>query len=142
MPIEKHDALIIFGLIIMIMGFLDYIWLGVIKHQFFLDIGKAINCSCPNKTNMASIVGAYLVMAFSIYYFIFYLPEKKLEIKDLIIRTSILSFCIYAVFDITLANLSNVWTWQIALEDIIWGNILFIITAVFTHYILKLFNKF
>jgi uncharacterized membrane protein len=117
------------------MVIIDYIWLGIIQKNYFTVMAKKINCGDTNHVNCISIIITYLVMAFSIYYFVFYIGETEISLATVLLRASLLSLCIYLVFDFTMMNLVNAWGWKDAIKDIIWGNILYIIVAATTYYL-------
>lgn len=98
-------------------------------------MAKKINCGDTNRVNWTSIIITYFVMAFSIYYFVFYLADNNTSILTIILRASLISLCIYLVFDFTMLNLVNAWGWNDAIKDIIWGNILYVVVATATYYL-------
>lgn len=128
----------IFASILVTMLILDYIWLVVVKGDFFRSLGLKANCGKPVITNWISIPLAYLAMAFSIAYFVFWLPQRTLTLREILINTSLISLVIYVVFDVTIGNILNIWDWKVAVEDVIWGNILYLTCSLVTVGLIKL----
>jgi uncharacterized membrane protein len=123
-----------FATIFTIMVILDFIWLGIIQKSYFAGMLKKLNCGGSVKTNWPSIVIIYFVMAFSLYYFVFYTAEDEISLATVVMRSVLIAMAIYVVFDFTLMNMASAWGWNDAIKDIAWGNILFVTVAVITYY--------
>ena len=127
--------LLTFLIILVIMVGLDFIWLGIINKSYFADMIKKLNCGGNVKTNWTSIIITYLVMAFTLYYFVFYLAEDDITLGTVVMRAIIAAMGTYVVFDFTLMNMASAWGWNDAIKDIIWGNVLYTTVAVITYYL-------
>ena len=66
-----QKKIITFLIILVIMVGLDYIWLGIINKTYFANVIKKLNCGGGAIRNWPSIIITYIVMAFTLYYFIF-----------------------------------------------------------------------
>ena len=126
---------ITFATIFTLMVILDFIWLGIINKSYFADVIKKLNCGGGVKRNWPSIIITYLVMAFTLYYFVFYLAEDDITLGTVVMRAIIAAMGTYVVFDFTLMNMASAWGWNDAIKDIAWGNILFTIVATATYYL-------
>ena len=124
-----------FLIILVIMVILDFIWLGIINKSYFADVIKKLNCGGGVKRNWPSIIITYLVMAFTLYYFVFHLPDDDISVRTVVMRAIIVAMGTYVVFDFTLMNMASAWGWNDAIKDIIWGNVLYTTVAVITYYL-------
>ena len=113
--------LLTFLIILVIMVGLDFIWLGIINKSYFANMIKKLNCGGSVKTNWPSIIITYLVMAFTLYYFVFYLAEDDITLGTVVMRAIIAAMGTYVVFDFTLMNMASAWGWNDAIKDIAWG---------------------
>lgn len=74
------------------------------------------------KVRLVPVVVTYILMSFALYYFVI-LP--KITIYD----AAILGFVIYGVFDMTNMALFKNYSIKLALIDMVWGALLFAISA-------------
>ena len=110
-----------FATIFTLMVILDFIWLGVIQKSYFTNMLKKLNCGGSVKTNWPSIVVTYLVMAFSLYYFVFptgAVKDGELSLVKVVMRSILIAMAIYVVFDFTLMNMVSAWGWNDAIKEI------------------------
>ena len=125
-----------FATIFTIIVIMDFVWLGILQKNYFAAIMKKLNCGKDHTVNWPTIVITYFVMAFSIYYFVFYtVDEKEMSLATVMMRAVLIAMAMYVVVDFTLLNMTNTWTMNDAIKDILWGNVLCVSVAVATYYL-------
>tara|TARA_Y100001935_G_C17168754_1_gene439110 strand:+ start:238 stop:591 length:354 start_codon:yes stop_codon:yes gene_type:complete len=103
---------------------LDSVYLNMVK-KHYNKLVKSIQGS-DIKINMEAAIACYLVLAFSINYFII---KDKRPVSD----AFLLGFVIYAVFDLTNMVIFKRWDVILSLIDMLWGGILFATTTFLTY---------
>ena len=78
------------------------------------------------KFNMSAAIACYIVLAFTINYFI-------IKDKRPVLDAFILGFVIYAVFDLTNMVIFKNWDLMTSLMDMTWGGVLFASTTYLTY---------
>lgn len=105
------DFLIFFVILVI----LDLVMINIRK-QYYYDFYRLVQGS-ELKINYLYAVLSYIVIAFTLWYFII---TKKATIPE----AMILGACLYAVYDLTnQATLTN-WTLDMTIKDIVWGSVL------------------
>lgn len=115
-------------LITLIIGLLDFIYINLILKYFqnmILKIQKT-----PIKLRLIPAILCYLVLIFSVYYFII-LQNAPL------INAFLLGFSIYSVYELTNYGTIKDWNLKFVIADSIWGGILFLLTT----FIYRKFSK-
>ena len=74
-------------------------------------------------------VGAYSVILFSWYYFVFQNIKKQSKKKS-IIDSAVLGLCMYSLFDFTNMAIFKNWDLKTVIIDSIWGSILYTLTTI------------
>lgn len=133
------NQLKVFVLVIIVMGLVDYLWIGQLMQGFYVEQMRSIGRIGPEDKFvplMSAAVIVYLFLAFGLFYFVLQggeavgAPWTELALKGLLF-----GLCVYAVYDFTnLATLKD-WTWKLALVDAAWGGVLCAATAVLTSLI-------
>ena len=100
--------------------FIDLIYLNFIKEYFNNQI-KLIQ-GTPIKMNLLATLLCYILLSFSINYFIIN-PNRSIQ------DAFLLGIVIYGVFETTNMALFSKWSWLTVLIDTIWGGILFALTT-------------
>ena len=100
--------------------FIDLIYLNFIKEYFNNQI-KLIQ-GTPIKMNLLATLLCYILLIFSINYFIIN-PNRSIQ------DAFLLGIVIYGVFETTNMALFSKWSWLTVLIDTIWGGILFALTT-------------
>ena len=119
-----------------VMLLLDYIYLSACGN-FFNKIIKNIQGS-KLELNIYGAIICYIFLIFGLNYFV--LLNKKLDYKKKLINSVLLGLVIYGVYEsVNLAILKN-WTWEALILDTVWGGLLFVLTTIFTIFILKKLN--
>ena len=94
----------------------DMIYLSSVKNLYGRLV-KRIQGS-DIKLNMTATILDYILIVFSIYYFIIL---KNASIQD----AMILGLCIYGIYELTSMAILKNWTWDVVIIDSIWGAILY-----------------
>lgn len=115
------------AIVLVIMGILDYIWLGVIQSDYITEKIRDINRTSDIPHPPLTFVAVYLLMASALWYFV--LSKYKGDKKDTVVTAMFLGLVIYTTFDFSMLNLVAKWTMQDAIKDILWGTAMFGITA-------------
>lgn len=106
--------------ITVIIGLLDFIYINLILKYFqnmILKIQKT-----PIKARLIPAILCYLVLIFSVYYFII-LQNAPL------INAFLLGLTIYSVYELTNYATIKDWNLKFVIADSIWGGILFLLTT-------------
>lgn len=106
--------------ITLIIGLLDFIYINLILRYFqnmILKIQKI-----PIKARLIPGILCYLVLIFSVYYFII-LQNAPL------INAFLLGLTIYSVYELTNYATIKDWNLKFVIADSIWGGILFLLTT-------------
>ena len=116
------------AIISIIVLIIDYVYLSNIAAKPFMDMVEKIqNEKSIVKYSSAAFTYALLILA--IYKF-----TPNLNYLD----TFILGFIIYGVFDFTNMALFNKYDLKIAIQDTVWGGVLFVLTKFVYNNITKL----
>lgn len=116
-------------IILVVMLFIDAIYLGIIQKDYLASKIKEINQDKIVQHPLWSIVLTYIVMAFALYYFVLKDAKSK-EKSQIFYETVLLAATIYIVFDFSMLNLVSAWYISDAIKDILWGIILFSLTTL------------
>lgn len=105
--------------------------IGYINSKMYLDNFEQITKEKTNfKKNPALI--AYLILAFSVYYFIIKRSTKENIDKD----SALLGFVIYGIYNATnMATLNN-YSLKVAIIDTLWGSFLTFLISKLSYHIL------
>lgn len=87
----------------------------------FQNMIKKIQGS-PLKMNLYATLACYIVLVFSLYYFVIYKKGSYLD-------AFLLGFFIYAVYETTNMAIFKDWSISIGLIDLTWGGFLFLMTT-------------
>ena len=113
-------------LILSLMSFLvlDSFYLGYMSDYYsklIYDIQKS-----NMKLKLVPTIGAYIIIMFSWYYFIYKNLTSKTKYKS-IMDSAILGFCMYSLFDLTNNAIFENWDIKTVIIDSLWGMILYTI---------------
>ena len=114
--------------IAIIMLIFDYIWLGHVTKGIWYNVVKDIQKE-PFNAKLFYGIPAYLLMVISILVFVLPKISKENMIYDSIIYGGLMGLIIYGVFDFTNLVLFKNYNLNVAMLDILWGIVLFIITT-------------
>lgn len=118
---------------IIIIGVLDYIWLGIIQKDNWKDAIKSIQGSEMNIRNEIAII-AYLILAcIPVYVNISYKHEWSMSKEKVIIHAGIIGFFVYAMFNFTNYAIFKSYPIKLGIYDTLWG--VFLIS--FTTYVIS-----
>ena len=106
---------------------LDFCYLYLIKNTM-LKVIKNIQQK-PLKINWIYLILCYLILSFTIYYFV--IKERKS-----ILYSFILGFCIYAIYETTNMTIFTNWNKSIVYIDTLWGGVLFSLVNYIYKYII------
>tara|TARA_Y100001958_G_C21243369_1_gene572130 strand:+ start:3852 stop:4190 length:339 start_codon:yes stop_codon:yes gene_type:complete len=112
------------------MLFLDTLYLSTIGGKPFLKMVTHIQ-NKPATVNYWYATVVYILMIFGFYYFI---VKKKLSNTE----AFMLGVFVYGVFDFTNIALFSNYNLTIAIQDTLWGGILFYLTNILYNYSLSL----
>jgi len=122
--IPPFPATLIIAIILVV---LDFIYIGLNKKTFELQIADVQRVSMQLRPLGAIVVYAFLI--FGLYWFI--VREKKS-----IYNAFLLGLVVYSVYEFTNYALLKKWGLEIAIMDTLWGGALFALTTYFTYQIL------
>ena len=108
---------IILGIIVLS---IDIIYLTSVKN-LFNKLLRGIQGS-DIVLNMPATILDYLLIVFSIFYFIIL---KNGSIED----AALLGFCIYGIYELTNMAVIKKWNWKVVVLDTIWGSILYSVSV-------------
>ena len=116
-------------LIISLLSFLvlDSFYLGYMS-DYYQKIIRDIQKS-NMKLKLMPTIGAYIVILFSWYYFIYKNIKTQTKIKNCI-DSAILGFCMYSLFDLTNHAIFENWDIKTVIIDSLWGMILYTIPTI------------
>lgn len=123
--VSSTKDIIIVGLIMLV---IDTIYLQFIAADPFMRMVETIQKSKKNIDYLAAVF-VYLLMTGGEYYFI--IKDKKTPMDAFL-----LGILIYGVFDLTNKAVFTKYKWNIALQDMFWGGVLFY-TTTFIFYKIK-----
>jgi uncharacterized membrane protein len=106
---------------------LDSFYLGYMSEYYnkiISDIQKS-----PMKLRKAPMVGAYIIILSSWYYFIYKNIKNQTTIKN-IIDSAILGFFMYSLFDLTNHAIFEKWDIKTTIIDSLWGMTLYTIPTI------------
>jgi uncharacterized membrane protein len=106
---------------------LDSIYLTTTKN-YYNNLVTKIQKS-PLNLKIMPAVGAYSVILFSWYYFVFQNIKKQSKKKS-IIDSAVLGLCMYSLFDFTNMAIFKNWDLKTVIIDSIWGSILYTLTTI------------
>lgn len=103
----------------LIIGGLDYIYLGLVMKMFKKSIlniqGKKLS------VRLLPTILAYILLIGTFYYFVI---VKKFNLLD----SFLLGIAIYGIYDLTNYATINKWSLRFAVTDTLWGGTLFLLT--------------
>tara|TARA_B100001093_G_C26849581_1_gene1024468 strand:- start:3697 stop:4077 length:381 start_codon:yes stop_codon:yes gene_type:complete len=111
---------------------IDSLFLSLISKKYSKMIEKIQGK--PMKVRVISAIVSYLILIFSVNYFILN-DETKKPIDALF-----LGWSIYGVYDATAYAIIDKWDISMALMDAFWGGILFLSSTIATRHISKIFT--
>ena len=111
-------------LFVFVLLLLDFLYLSTFG-KYFSDLVRKIQKD-PMTLNYVGAFFSYLLIAFSLYFFI-------LKDKRPIYEAFILGVVLYGVFDFTNLALFAKYDWKIGLIDTLWGGILLSFTTFITY---------
>ena len=127
------------AIILIIMGILDYLWLGVIQRSYVRSKIEDINRTADIPHPPLTFVATYLLMAGCLYWFV--LRDKGKTKEVVVLEAMFLGLVIYTTFDFSMLNLVQKWTMRDALKDIAWGTFMFGATAYLYNTIVTTLDK-
>jgi uncharacterized membrane protein len=121
------NILIKYLVILILVLLLDSTYLSFIKTTMLTVIKNVQNK--PLKINWTYLILCYLLVSFTIYYFV--IKERKS-----ILYSFILGFCINGIYETTNMTILNNWNQNIVIIDTIWGGLLFSLVNYIYNYII------
>ncbi len=121
--------------LVLILG-LEKIWFsfaGSFLKRELSSIALIENNQFQVRLNAAILV--YLIMAFSLQYFVFALKTPE-GLFDVLTRSATLGFVVYGVFDLTNRAILRDYSWSMAIVDMFWGVFLYSAVGLISFYIL------
>lgn len=119
------------GLAALTMMLLDGLWLGIIANHFYLSQLKHLIRGDGTQFDV-NYAAAGLVYALMVAGFLVFLSPSlsKWSYQQAILKSAVFGIVVYGVYDFTnLATLRD-WPWIVALVDVLWGAVLYSVTAV------------
>ena len=121
------NILINYLLILILVLLLDLCYLSIVQSTMLKVIKNVQNK--PLKIKWIYFILCYLVISFTIYYFV--IKERKS-----ILYSFILGFCIYAIYETTNMTILTNWSQNVVILDTIWGGVLFSLVNYIYNYII------
>jgi len=121
------NILIKYLVILILVLLLDSSYLSLIKSTMLKVIKNVQNK--PLKINWTYLILCYLLVYFTIYYFV--IKERKS-----ILYSFILGFCINGIYETTNMTILQNWNQNIVIIDTIWGGLLFSLVNYIYNYII------
>jgi uncharacterized membrane protein len=121
------NIIIKYLVILILVLLLDSTYLSLIQTTMIKVIKNVQNK--PLKINWTYLILCYLLVSFTIYYFV--IKERKS-----ILYSFILGFCINGIYETTNMTILNNWNQNIVIIDTIWGGILFSLVNYIYNYII------
>jgi len=121
------NILIKYLVILILVLLLDSTYLSLIQTTMLKIINNVQNK--PLKINWTYLILCYLLVSFTIYYFV--IKERKS-----ILYSFILGFCINGIYETTNMTILDKWNQNIVIIDTIWGGILFSLVNYIYNYII------
>ena len=123
-------TIFIFIILIVILGILDFLWLGIFAKKFYVkEFGE--NLKKPFNPYAALIV--YLCLAIGIFVFVLNNNFVKSPLTALLIG-AVFGILVYAIYDFTnLATMKN-YSLRLAIIDTIWGGVICGTASFLTKY--------
>jgi len=121
------NILIKYLVILILVLLLDSSYLSLIKSTMLKVIKNVQNK--PLKINWTYLILCYLLVSFTIYYFV--IKERKS-----ILYSFILGFCINGIYETTNMTILQNWNQNIVIIDTIWGGLLFSLVNYIYNYII------
>jgi len=108
---------------------LDFLWLGLFMGGKYTPLVKAIQGS-ELKMNPYSAAAAYLLMVVALNMFVIKYNFTYLE-------TFIFGVCLYGVYDFTNGAIFGKWDFNLAIIDILWGGLVYLLAHYLSDYLIK-----
>jgi len=121
------NIIIKYLIILTLVLLLDFCYLSLVKNTM-LKVIKNIQKS-PLKINWIYLILCYLILSFTIYYFV--IKERKS-----ILYSFILGVCIYGIYETSNMAIFTKWNKNVVILDTIWGGILFSLVNYIYNYII------
>ena len=121
------NILIKYLVILILVLLLDLCYLSIVQSTM-LKVIKSVQ-NKPLKFKWFYFILCYLVISFTIYYFV--IKERKS-----ILYSFILGFCIYAIYETTNMTILTNWSQNVVILDTIWGGVLFSLVNYIYNYII------
>lgn len=131
----------------LIISFITYI---ILESLYLKNTFKSLynpvftNIQCGNQPKYDKFYGgilAYIVLIISWIHFVYKPMLKDLNLKNIILNSTILALAIYGVYNGTNLVTFDKYYINIAIKDIIWGILIFNIISIICFYCLKYFSK-
>ena len=121
------NIIIKYLIILTLVLLLDFCYLSLVKNTM-LNVIKNIQKK-PLKINWIYLILCYLILSFTIYYFV--IKERKS-----ILYSFILGCCIYGIYETSNMAIFTNWNKNVVIIDTIWGGILFSLINYIYNYII------
>lgn len=113
--------------ILILVLLIDLCYLSIVQSTMLKVIKNIQNK--PLKIKWTYFILCYLIISFTIYYFV--IKERKS-----ILYSFILGFCIYGIYETTNMTILTNWKQNVVILDTIWGGVLFSLVNYIYNYII------
>ena len=122
-------------ILIVILGVLDFIWLGLVAKKFYAnEFGDMLK----NPFNIYSAIGVYLLLAFGIFIFVLNNNYVKTPLSALVVG-AVFGVVVYGIYDLTnYATLQN-YSLKVVFVDMLWGGFIAGVSSFLTKYFSGMF---
>jgi len=123
-------TLYVFLILIVILGVLDFIWLGVVAKKFYV---REFEDMLKNPFNIYSAIVVYLLLALGIFIFVLNNNFVKTPLSALVVG-AVFGVIVYGVYDLTnYATIQN-YSLKVVFVDMLWGGCIAGVSAFLTKY--------
>ena len=116
---------------------LDYLWIGVVMKNFYLDALGALARTANGafKPHVSAMIGVYVALAFLTTFFV----VPAFRALGMSWQTILIAFGfgvgLYAFYDLTNLAILKDWPMKVVVIDIIWGGVLVALGTVISLFI-------
>jgi uncharacterized membrane protein len=123
-------SLYIFIILIVILGILDFLWLGIFAKKFYM---KEFGDSVKSPFNVYSAIVVYLLIAIGIFVLVLNNNFVKSPLTALLIGV-IFGIVAYGIYDFTNFTVLKNYSLKLAIIDTLWGGVICGVSAFLTKY--------
>ena len=128
-------TLLIFIIILLLLGILDFLWLGIFAKKFYV---KELGEMAKSPFNIYSAIIVYLFLALGIFIFVLNNNFVKNPLTALLIG-ALFGIIVYGVYDLTNFTTLQNYSLKLTIIDTLWGGFICGVVSFLTKYFSNLF---